>query len=351
MSDITPFFTVPHHQKALKDFLESTAARSHNRVFSPTAPDYLNACRDIFGDMIKQPDIWDVRCQFNIKNTGELLIKTVNGYGDSTPEYIADMYVHAFRFLYEFYLSVPSGENLSYSFQEIIDQNEEGFTDSLRVKLHNARYITPIRILKEIISNENITSFRVFDAKTEEVKKSMEELNSVNAEVQRLEKSLKDQKKGFGFVHLQEGFSDLKKIKEEEIDIWQHRLKMLGMVLLMLPLLIFMFGFPFSSVWNGYSHYDSKILPLVSIEIILLYFFRICLLNYKSAQSQLMQIELRMALCRFIEHYAEFSQKFKETEALRKFENMIFSAILPNPEKLPATFYGVDELKNLLKKD
>jgi hypothetical protein len=93
------------------------------------------------------------------------------------------------------------------------------------------------------------------------------------------------------------------------------------------------------------------LLPLFSVEIILIYFFRVILLNHRSVKAQAMQIELRQTLCQFIQSYAEYSAKIKKQDgvALEKFESLIFSGILSDPEKLPSTFDGIEQIGNFIK--
>ncbi|TOP14721.1 hypothetical protein CGH22_22460, partial [Vibrio parahaemolyticus] len=94
-----------------------------------------------------------------------------------------------------------------------------------------------------------------------------------------------------------------------------------------------------------------KLIPLISMELILIYFFRIILMNYRSTKAQIMQIELRQTLCQFIQSYAEYASEIKSKDAtsLEKFENLIFSGILSDPEKLPSTFDGLEQIGKLLK--
>lgn len=94
------------------------------------------------------------------------------------------------------------------------------------------------------------------------------------------------------------------------------------------------------------------LIPLISIEVVLVYFFRIILLNHRSIEAQKIQIELRKTLCQFIQSYAEYAAKIKtqDSASLEKFENLIFSGILSNPEKLPSTFDGLDQIGELVKK-
>jgi hypothetical protein len=94
-----------------------------------------------------------------------------------------------------------------------------------------------------------------------------------------------------------------------------------------------------------------SIIPTVSLVAIFIYYFRILLYNYKATKSQLLQIELRKTLCRFIQHYSEYSSKLKQQDqdALSKFENVIFSGIVSDEEKLPSSYDGIEQLGSLIK--
>ena len=89
----------------------------------------------------------------------------------------------------------------------------------------------------------------------------------------------------------------------------------------------------------------------VTLEIILIYFFRVVLAQFRSVTSQLLQIELRISLCQFIQNYADYSTKIKskDASALEKFENLIFSGIALNNEALPSTLDGAEQLAKLIK--
>ena len=92
----------------------------------------------------------------------------------------------------------------------------------------------------------------------------------------------------------------------------------------------------------------AKYLPIVAVEILLLYFFRIALTHFNSTKAQLLQLEIRMALCGFIDDYMKFAKENKGQD-LSKFEAMVFSSIAPDEEKIPSTFDGVEQLANLIK--
>ena len=92
-------------------------------------------------------------------------------------------------------------------------------------------------------------------------------------------------------------------------------------------------------------------MPILGLEFVLIYFFRVVLTHYNSIQTQIMQIELRQSLCQFIQSYADYAKEIKEKDggSLEKFENLIFSSILSTPDKVPSTFDGLEQLSNLIK--
>ncbi len=128
----------------------------------------------------------------------------------------------------------------------------------------------------------------------------------------------------------------------------------MGMIIL-LPLL-FEIGIAAFNLFKGNELSTDRLLlliPIISVEIILIYFFRIILHNHRSIQVQKMQIELRQTLCQFIQSYAEYAVKMRKEKqgesVLEKFENLIFSGIIAEPEKLPSTYDGFEQIGNLIK--
>ena len=161
---------------------------------------------------------------------------------------------------------------------------------------------------------------------------------------------LDEYKIAFNFVGLHQGFSELASGKKNEARWLFWSLLGLG-GLILAPLIVevlFALGVGLREPNVGYL---LLFVPLVSIEIVLIYFFRVVLLNYRSVKAQIMQIELRMTLCQFIQSYADYSAKIKAADsvALEKFESLIFSGILSDPEKLPSTFDGISQVSSFIK--
>lgn len=105
------------------------------------------------------------------------------------------------------------------------------------------------------------------------------------------------------------------------------------------------------------SGYEAKItslwflaLPITTLMMLLFYFTRVGLQHIRSTQSQMMQLELRMALCQFIHNYADDSEKLhkKNSAGFEKFENIIFSPLVSSDDKIPTTFDGMEQLAKLV---
>lgn len=89
------------------------------------------------------------------------------------------------------------------------------------------------------------------------------------------------------------------------------------------------------------------LLPIAIIEIFLLFYFRIVLRQFNSTNAQLLQLKTRLSVCQFIENYIEF-KKTKDAKELDRFEALIFSNLMPDADKIPSTFEGLDHLGKII---
>lgn len=320
----------------------------------------LSIAKEIIGYIHRSPEGWDERCNFNIKHIGDKFISLLRYFDPSKLTEIDHIYSMTYRFLCEFDFLVGEGKELALELMSIknkIQRDIEEMDEDVRSQIIYASYIMPANIVKEFINDSNIGVFRSFEEKKTEAKKLKtewdKELEQKKNETEKLKEQLDEYKTAFNFVGLYQGFSDLadQKISESRKLFWS--LIAMGLAILS-PLAIKLYY-----TANGLSNekqlsmdYLISLIPLLSIEVVLIYFFRIILLNYRSVEAQKIQIELRKTLCQFIQSYAEYAAKIKtkDSASLEKFENLIFSGILSNPEKLPSTFDGLEQISELLKK-
>jgi len=178
------------------------------------------------------------------------------------------------------------------------------------------------------------------------------EFEAKKAAVEILKDKLDTYETGFNFVGLYQGFSALKKEKVDLVPSLEKRFTGLAAGIVIIPILELIWVlFNYKSLNTNLGILGFIALPTISIIIILFYFLRVSLIDLKSLKSQIMQLELRMTLCQFIQSYAEKSKELKEhnKEGFEKFESLIFSSIVSSDDKIPSTFDAREQLSSLLK--
>jgi len=350
------FFSNESNNNVLGAFLRKAEAAHINEE---TLQSRLDTAKYIISYIHKSPQEWDERCTFNIKHIGDQFLKWLREFDSTKVEQINHIYVIAYRFLCEYDFLVGPGKELSMELSSIKNkiQNDAYELDGdLKSQITYASYVMPANIAKDFINDSNIGVFRDFQETKEKAKKLKEdwdnEIEEKMGDVDNLKNNLDKYKIGFNFVGLYQGFKSLGDDKDKEIELLFKSLIAMGafiLVPLLIELIIVLY-YSFFGMSLGGEHL-IKLLPILSIEIILIYFFRVILFNYKSAKAQKMQIELRQTLCQFIQSYAEYSSKIKEKDkaALEKFENLIFSGVLSDADKLPSTFDGLEQIGNFIK--
>jgi len=179
-----------------------------------------------------------------------------------------------------------------------------------------------------------------------------DQIEQKKEQVQELQKQLDNQQSNFNFVGLVDGFRQLSKQKRAEKRIAFIFLICLGVLLLSLVLVELTFINNHIGILDGYKNELLFLLPpLITIEVLLIYFFRLVLVHFQSIKTQLLQLDLRKSLCQFIKSYSTFSTdiKARDPSALEKFENLVFSGFISSEENLPSTFDGIEQLAKLFK--
>jgi len=178
-----------------------------------------------------------------------------------------------------------------------------------------------------------------------------ESLDSWKDKTIELEKLIKEQHQDLNFVGLSKAFSDLIKKRTAELIKASNSVKLFGLVSIAVPVIALFIGVKFHS-----NNFDWSILnyaiPSLTIELLLLYFFRIALRNEYSLKAQLLQLELRYSVCAFIQGYADFAKKARakdDDKTLEKFEALVFSGITADIQNIPSQFDGVEQLVSLIK--
>lgn len=350
------FFKDENNAKAIASFLRKAEA---THIEDKAREIRLSLSREIIGYIYKQPGGWDERCTFNIKHIGDQFLQWLRDFDPTKPTHIDHIYCMSYRFLCEFDFLVGPGKELGMELRSIknkIQQDNNEIDDDVRSQIIYASYVMPANIAKDFINDANIGVFKDFEQKKIEAenlkKKWDDEIASKETAAAALKDKLEEYKVGFNFVGLYQGFSDLSAKKAKEA-FWLF-LSLIGMGLLILSPLVTEIILAVKGVISGNTlgvGHLITLIPVISIEIILIYFFRVILLNHRSVKIQIMQIELRQTLCQFIQSYTGYASEMKKQDsgALEKFESLIFSGLISESEKLPTTFDGIEQVANLIK--
>lgn len=274
--------------------------------------------------------------------------------------------------------SIALSEVLNYFFySEYRTDEEKVISVYLTGKLPLLIYASVVNEQKGSVTNQ----IKEAEAKVTDWNTKLKSLDDTATKVTDLQEKLKEQNISFNFLGLSAAFNQFYRSKRISLFIALGSLIVLGLLILAVPAvtLVSINSVPQEQIetQNGPASKEDKkestlsdkkdnqnkvqksndfvdltthALPIIAIEIILLYYFRILLQNYNSTKSQIMQLQMRNAICQFIEPYVQFKEEHKEfKDSFEKFESQIFSGLAPNDESIPSTFDGIEQLGKLVK--
>ncbi|WP_157755464.1 hypothetical protein [Pseudomonas frederiksbergensis] len=352
-----PFFAAPENLESLRLYsrtLRSFAAASDSSQVAKTLLQIIEL-------MISNAARFDEYCTSNIEWIGDHFMREVREFpnlaDDKRSEAITSAFASAFRFLCELEFVQPAEPSIEVRrIGRFVDENLELFTGNDRHQITFARYSMPVQVAKKLLNDPAIAEFRKFSQTVEAVSKLKvdwdSELDERRLHVEAIKQGLKDATSSYNFVGLVDGFRQLAatKLTERRVAFWS--LIVLALVMIAPPTV------QISYVASHLDAIESKkglllyTLPtILAIEVILIYFFRVVLAQFRSVKAQVLQLDLRIALCQFVQSYAEYSMKIKKDDpsALAKFEAVVFSSLVSESEGIPSTFDGAEQLANLIK--
>jgi hypothetical protein len=243
------------------------------------------------------------------------------------------------------------------SFMRIVRNEMTSYSDEARAQVEFARQEMPVAVVKSIINTEEFGMLRNVSEMASSVEQKInlwkDSLDATEQKATRLGDLLAKHAKAFNFVGLHDGFSDLADNIKAELRFAQFGIGIFGFLLL-IPSSLDLWLMYYQKIDISSLKVPTLIamgISVVALTLLFLYYFRIALRKADSCRAQLIQIRLRMSLCRFIQSYADYANdiKTKNADALAKFESLIFSGIVSSDEKLPSTFDGIEQLATLAK--
>lgn len=267
----------------------------------------------------------------------------------------------------------PVSQDLTSEVECFILKNINKFRpeNSDKINIHYKKL--PILIAKYYFSMPETLEYKSALSTLNKAKKINDELlvdlKSKESKVIELSEALKGHESNFNFVGLYDGFFRLGIIKERELVVARTMLILMGALVLLpfayeywyLSVHVNIFQTPIEgreslNAGINYSAIIIRAMPILSLSIIFIYYFRILLANYNSIKTQIIQIELRKSLCCFIQSYADYAKEInkdsdekKSSTLLSKFEDVIFSNIVTKASEMPAVFDGMDKVANIIK--
>lgn len=358
----TKFFSLDENKQVLQKLLLTLADDVKENGQAIACAPHL---RSILRYMTDYADDFEQHSQQNIEWIGKPFISAAqkiqaNDQGEFSSESIQKLFVMAYRFFceVEFWTTRDSDSEFSLprsSVETFVEETLDTFSPDVKRDLRWAHYTMPSHIVKTML-NPNLQSIKDFNKRYKsaselkekwdaEVEEKQEKVNALKAQLDNLET-------GYNFVGLEHGFRQLRdqKTKEKCWAFWS--IVCLGLVAIAPVGVELCFIFKNKDALDAYQQrLLLGLLPLLTLEVLLVYFFRIVLAHFRSIKAQLLQLELRSSLCQFVESYAKFASDIKKQDesALEKFENQIFSGLISSEENLPSTFDGTEQLAKLIK--
>lgn len=343
--------------------IHSLRARiQHNPIESGLPQELLSNLNSMLGWMSELAASFDKNCTLNIGWIGsdfQSVLRMLNEGVDK--EKLQDKYLSLFtmsyRFLGEFSFNHPGDQAGGFArIQEYISNNMHLFPAHHKEQLVYASYFMPAQMTKQYL--DEFKALEVGEVRLS-YKKWVETLDSWNknldereARVNALQVNLEKQRSAYNFLGLVHGFEELKHNKLKEKRSSFKSLRRFAWAILVVPTLQFSLMLLLMMRNMTVDWHTLSLLPAVlALELILIYFFRISLGQYKSVKAQILQLDLRISLCKFIEDYTDHIGKLKEgnKNALQKFESLIFSGLMTDGEKIPSVLDGVEQLANLIR--
>jgi hypothetical protein len=409
--DCIVFFSSKENELTIKNTIKYCERNVNNGNIPDFERKLINAIYIMLSAFIKEPAFWDEHCSVGISDIGDSFLtrlnKIDNGVSDGGGK-IESLYISSLRLFYEGYLA--SGIELSSDYKYVIKLTKDetsNFSENAQEYINFTMRDLSTHLFRKLMSSPEVKVLKEISGTVSSAKSLTQEWNdklSENIEkADNLKKSIEGYTDAFNFVGLHQGFDQLHKRKVEEKN------RLIGLMFFLAILTISPFAAKICDIYfpstpintslegNG-KHQPTKedkqgtstneeknlskqenkkdssvneeknetsnkkdevnisdklfdLLPVISFAAILLYFFRVLLFNYKSVCAQVLQIELRMTLCRFIQHYSEHAAAIKKNSdvTLDRFETVIFSGLVSNDSDLPATFDGVEQLASLFK--
>lgn len=324
--------------------------------FSKEALSRLAAVLSVIRD---NPISFDEACITSISRFGETFrLRLINIKAFPISQELNLIWSLTYHFMVEYDLS--NIQKLSDIIQDFVDYTAahlDELPEFVREHVDIANRKVPILMLKNLFADQRIENMQSLPGIAQKIADKIDvwnkELQQKESKIDALKASLDLLKTDFNFVSLKEGFERMLRAKKAELKRTGRWVLGFG-ILMVCPVayeLHTLSGLKdkwseVNQIWLG-----ATALLSLSLSMFLVYFFRIALRNFDSCSAQIMQIDLRMTLCQFVQDYAEYAEdiKKKSPETLSKFESIVFSPI-SSADAINLSFIdGLEQISSFVK--
>lgn len=348
-------FIMPEVQELISDTVREIEGEFKIEVFGPRSAIHLmkHFVYSSLRDFQARSEEYDRECIYNKSVFHKRFSSFLLNY-QGKDEKLASLFCVCYRFVCEFEIVSPTSlsESVFNAKLNLVGVDFKSYKEA-EEQYRWANTQMPILILRRFFENPEVRGFSNFGENIKVAKSEIERFDKAYSQkierISELEQRLQRSEQGYNFANLNEGFSRLKTAKINEKTVTLFLLWLSGVALLAGPLLK-IFGLLPERV--GEYSVAVDFLVILGFEFLLIYYFRIFLHNFRSLKLQILQIDLRMTLCSFIESYSDFAVKTRQgdKDVLLKFEQIIFSEVSSGDSAMPSVFDGVEHVSSVFGK-
>lgn len=197
-----------------------------------------------------------------------------------------------------------------------------------------------------ILSKELTEPTSLFNSMKEDLKNEKtlidKKLSEYQNKTDEIVQFIKSQQTNLNFVGLSKAFNQLIDEKAEVKNKLERDLSWVFAIMCCIPMFAVLY------IWMVFVPNYYLSFPIITIEVLVLYGFRLLYQQYLFVKSELLQLNLRYSLCAFIESYMEFKKNNKDN-TVDLFEQLIFSNIISDEKKVPATVDGLESIAKIIE--
>lgn len=256
---------------------------------------------------------------------------------------LGDLFVLMFSVAVEHQLLVADGSECVEKILAMESSAEVKYADGrLDLRLISARFLVGRLVVNSFVQSANFATLRDLASNLGGLEALNAELEEKREYVNKLKNVLERYKTEITFMSLDKAFEDMRDVKLFQKNSAFVAVIFFGIGLFVPPLVDLYYGWGLSDI--------QKIVSLCSLELLVVYFFRLAWASVRSLEKQVLQLDLRIALCASIQGYAEYSAKIKKDSpaVFEKFESLVFSGIVADDQAIPSVFDGADQLVKIV---